>query len=136
MERSIMQLIHDIKKKCIDNDTAIDNLLHISQAEHAFFESSLQMKKLETTTIAEIMGLSPSRFSRVVDKMVQNNYLKRETNPKDRRAIKLSFTPRGRRIRKKLEDYKNNCDCDLEKKLSHNQVKDIKQSLILLLQIL
>ena len=136
MDKSIMQLVQEIKKRCSETDTNIDSLLHISQAEHSFFESSLKLKRLETTAIAQQMGLSPSRFSRVVDKMVQNNYIERVQNPNDRRAIKLSFTPKGRRVRKKLEEYKAKCDCNIEDRLSQEQIESIKRSLGLLLEVM
>jgi DNA-binding MarR family transcriptional regulator len=50
---------------------------------------------LRQTALAEAMGLSLSRVSRVVDLLEQRGYVERQTCPADARATNIVLTPRG-----------------------------------------
>ena len=63
--------------------------------------------------MAKNMGLSLSRISRVVDKLVVNGYLDRNTDTADRRAIKLCLTTKGKAIRSKIDKVRNECEARL-----------------------
>jgi DNA-binding MarR family transcriptional regulator len=49
-------------------------------------------------TLAERMYAHPSTVSGVVERLVNRGALRRERDPEDRRGIRLSLTPAGRRL--------------------------------------
>ncbi len=46
--------------------------------------------------VAEVMGLSPSRASRIIDSLVRGGLFSRRTLDRDRRAQLVALTPAGR----------------------------------------
>ncbi len=81
------------------------------------------------------MGLSPSRGSRIIDGLVRKEYLLRTTNPEDRRSFVLSLSSKGIKIKKQIEQERNNCEYRLRKNLSAREVKLIKEGLELIAKV-
>jgi MarR family transcriptional regulator, organic hydroperoxide resistance regulator len=122
---SILDLLQDLRRKCLESDLAILDGLHITQAEYHFFVASLSIPNIETAAIGKKMDISPSRLSRIIESMVQHGFLQRTLNSDDRRAIRLSFTPKGEEILKSIVNHRQQC----ELKLHNNLPDEIKQRL-------
>lgn len=133
VENSLLDIVNQIKEKCIENDCEACNQFKLSPAEYDFFKSVSNLSRLDTSIIASKMRLSQSRLSRVIDKLVNDGYLDRKTNQKDRRAIKISLTPKGRKMRKNIEDYKSDCERRIEENLSPEEIGDIQHNLLKLI---
>lgn len=56
--------------------------------------------------IAEFLGVSKSAVSQLLDPLVDKGLVKRQNDPKDRRIIRLSLTPKGLQTLKKLHRLK------------------------------
>ena len=106
----IMNLIYEMKKKCLLADQRLMEELKISQSELLFFSALNNCQGISSPELAKHMGLSLSRVSRVVDKLVVNGYLERNTDTADRRAIRLCLTPKGKTIRNKIDKARNECE--------------------------
>ena len=106
----IMSMIYELKKKCTQSDQRLMRDLKISQSELLFFSSLDNCQGISSPELAKNMGLSLSRISRIVDKLVVNGYLDRNTDTTDRRAIKLCLTSKGKAIRSKIDKARNECE--------------------------
>lgn len=76
-------------------------------------EESLNNKK-----IAERMGLSPSRLTRIIDGLVAKNLIHREINNADRRNMRVYLSPEGieivQRLNKTYVDIHKEILCDID----------------------
>lgn len=128
----VLDLLAEIKTKCLQNDCDIYESLKLSQAEYQFFMASTKIDKLDTNSISEEMGISLSRLSRVVDKMVKNGYLTRKTSKQDRRAIILGLTQKGKDILAQILESRKKCEQIIESKFKEEELEDITKTLKLL----
>ncbi|HEY3388698.1 MAG TPA: MarR family transcriptional regulator [Prolixibacteraceae bacterium] len=109
----ILSMVYEMKRKCAQVDQRLMDDLNISQSELLFFSALDDCQGLSSPELAKNMGLSLSRISRVVDKLVVNGYLDRNTDAADRRAITLCLTPKGKVVRSKIEEVRNECEARL-----------------------
>ena len=106
----LINMIYALKKKCSQTDQKLMDELKISQSELLFFSSLDNCQGISSPELAKNMGLSLSRVSRVVDKLVVNGYLDRKTDDTDRRAIRLCLTTKGKAIRSKIDKVRSDCE--------------------------
>ena len=106
----IMSMVYEMKKKCLQVDHKLMEDLKISQSELLFFSALNNCQGITSPELAKNMGLSPSRVSRVVDKLFVNGYLDRNTATNDRRVITLCLTAKGKAIRTKIDKVRNECE--------------------------
>lgn len=74
-------------------------------------------KRLNNKEIANKMQLSEGRLTRIIDGLVKKEFMKRENNRKDRRALILSLTRKAKSFMLKMEEE----NVDLHRKI----LKDI-----------
>lgn len=135
-ESTILDLIYELKKKCIQRDEVFFNSLNISQAEYNMFLCLRNCKHFNSYSMAEKMQLSLSRVSRIIDKMVNKELLSRTTNKDDRRAIDIKMTEMGKEIMMKIIEYRENRERSLQSKINESEEAKIKQCLEKLTEIL
>jgi len=133
---TILDLIYELKKKCIQSDEDFFNSLDISQAEYNMFICLKNCKHFNSYSVAEKMQLSLSRVSRIIDKMVNKEFLTRTTNKLDRRAIDIKMTPKGKDVMNKIIEYRSKRDKKLESLISGEEKKEISVNLNKLIKIL
>ncbi len=135
-DSSILDLIYELKKKCIQSDEDFFNTLDISQAEYNMFICLKNCKHFNSYSVAEKMQLSLSRVSRIIDKMVNREFLARSTNKIDRRAIDIKMTPTGKEVMNKIIEYRTERASKLESKVTEKEKVDISINLQKLIEIL
>jgi len=123
----ILSMIYEMKKQCAKVDQLLMDDLNISQSELLFFSALDTCKGLSSPELAKNMGLSASRVSRVVDKLVVNGYLDRNTDASDRRAITLCLTPKGKVIRGKIDKVRNECEARLLESIASEEVEQFRE---------
>lgn len=106
----ILELVYEMKKKCAVIDNQLMEQLHLSQSELLFFSSLDQCTGISSPELAKNMGLSPSRISRIIEKLVVDGYLDRNIDKSDRRAITLCLTEEGKRIREEIDKHRQDCE--------------------------
>jgi MarR family transcriptional regulator, organic hydroperoxide resistance regulator len=131
MENSsgIMSIIYELKKKCSQVDQNLMDDLRISQSELLFFSSLDNCQGISSPELAKNMGLSLSRISRIVDKLVVNGYLDRKTDDADRRAIRLCLTTKGKAIRSKIDKVRNECEDRLMEAIPSAEIEHFEKLL-------
>jgi len=125
----ILSLVYEMKKKCAQVDQRLMDDLNISQSELLFFSSLDNCLGLSSPELARNMGLSASRVSRVVDKLVVNGYLDRNADTTDRRAITLCLTPKGKIIRGKIDKVRNDCEARLLESIPSEEMERFRDQI-------
>ena len=123
----ILDLVFEMKKKCAAIDNQLMMQLHLSQSELLFFSSLDQCTGISSPELAKNMGLSPSRISRVIEKLVVDGYLDRNIDKSDRRAITLCLTEDGKKIRAKIDKNRQDCESRLMKALPDSEVERFRE---------
>ena len=135
MEKSLIDLIIELKKGCMEDEEQIRTLCKISLAEYKGIMEIEAAERVTCNVLSKKMGLSISRGSRIIDSLVKRGYLLRMENPEDRRSFVISLSSEGAKIRKQIEQERNNCEYRIRKNLSAREVKLIKGALELISEI-
>ncbi len=136
MSRCLFEMILAVKHKCQCNEEQIREELALSQAE---FQGLLVLADAEEMTGCEFarrMGLSPSRASRVLDRLVIGGYATRRSDMEDRRAIQVCLTARGRRMSRRIMGRMRACEDRICGSLDRAGVKQVRRVLELLESVL
>ena len=128
MDKNILELLYEMKKKCIINDDAFMAEANLSYAEYNFFIAICKCEEINSNIIAKKMGLSLSRISRVIDKLVTRGFLTRKTDSSDRRAIKLVLTEEGDKLKNQIKEYREECEFKIISNVSAKELAIIKES--------
>lgn len=135
MEKSIVDLIIQLKRGCMNDEEQIRTLCNVSLAEYKGIMVIRKGEKITCNILSKKMGLSPSRGSRIIDNLVKKGYLSRMINPEDRRSFVVSLSSKGVKIKSQIEQERNNCEKRIRKKLSAREVELIKEGLELINKI-
>ena len=123
----IMGMVYEMKKKCGQVDQRLMDDLNISQSELQFFSALVDCQGISSPELAKNMGLSLSRISRVVDKLVVNGYLDRNTDAADRRAITLCLTDKGKVVRHKIDEVRNECEARILETIPSEEIEQFRK---------
>ena len=126
-ESGILGLVYEMKKKCAAIDYQLMEHLNLSQSELLFFSSLDQCTGISSPELAKNMGLSPSRISRVIEKLVIDGYLDRNVDKADRRAITLCLTDEGKKIRAEIDRSRQECEAKLLNVLPESDVEKFRE---------
>jgi len=80
-------------------------------------------------TINERMVTKMSNTTRLVDKLLLKDYVKRETCIHNRRKIEISITINGEKVLKELDLIMNSVENKLVEKLSENELETLNKLL-------
>ncbi|QZE14007.1 MarR family transcriptional regulator [Halosquirtibacter laminarini] len=127
--KTILELIFELKSKCTEIDTEIMKKMNLSQSELQFFTILKQCNNITSSELGKKMNLSPSRVSRIVDRLVSNDFLERATSSIDRRAITLKLTFKGDNIAKEIDNVRNSCNDLIEDALTSEELEAFSSSL-------
>lgn len=123
----VLGLIYEMKKKCAAIDNRLMEHLNLSQSELLFFSSLDQCTGISSPELAKNMGLSPSRISSVIEKLVVDGYLDRNIDKTDRRAITLCLTDEGKKIRAEIDKNRQECEARLLNVLPQSDVEKFRE---------
>jgi len=123
----ILDLVFEMKKKCAVIDNQLMDQLHLSQSELLFFSSLDHCTGISSPELARNMGLSPSRISRVIEKLVVDGYLDRNIDKSDRRAITLCLTEDGKKIRAEIDKHRQECETRILQVLPDSDVEKFRE---------
>ena len=123
----ILGLVYEMKKRCAAIDNKLMEHLNLSQSELLFFSSLDQCTGISSPELAKNMGLSPSRISRVIEKLVVDGYLDRNIDKTDRRAITLCLTDEGKKIRAEIDKNRQECEARLLNVLPQSDIEKFRE---------
>ena len=132
----IIDLIVALKHKCSIREEDIQKEFNLSQAE---YHGVVVMEPDEKVSCGEFSGrlaLSPSRGSRIIGKMMEKGFINYDSIPGDRRAHSISLTPKGKRVKNKVEQKKDECEKTIRTHYTEKQAGELKNVLTGLLEAL
>jgi len=132
MSEHLFELILAVKRKCQGNEEQIQNELGLSQAEFNALIVLDDQREVSGCEFSERMALSPSRGSRVLNKLVTDSYAKALAGPSDRREIAISLTPEGKLAKQQIIGHMEACESRICAGLDQTNVEQIKHALKLL----
>jgi MarR family transcriptional repressor of emrRAB len=74
--------------------------------------------------ISQILGISPSAATQLVDALVENGFVTRTINAKDRRSLHLSLSKKGQKNMAKVKEKYTNIMKTLFTNLSNQELQD------------
>lgn len=135
MER-LFDLIEQLKSRCIRNELIIMEEANLSPAEYNGISALEPEERVCGNVLSRKMNLSPSRASRVIDKLVRNGYLVREDDAVDRRRCTISLAEKGVRVKKRIEEIKRDCERRVTTSLTDREKEYFTRSLKKLNEVL
>ena len=132
----IIDLVYELKKKCIESDTEFVSNLNISDSEYNFTKALINCTTLNSKSIAAKMGVSLSRVSRIIDNMVKKGYMERDLSQKDRREITIKLSDKGEILKKSIIRFRNDCEDKITNSLSDGEIDTLKNNLAKILELL
>jgi DNA-binding MarR family transcriptional regulator len=93
-------------------------------------------ERMGCNELAGRVGLSPSRASRVIGRLIDKGYLFRAENGRDRRCIFLSLTARGEECRRQILQAEEACARRILSRLSADQARKVEEGIEILLEVL
>ena len=136
MSRCLFEVILAVKRKCQCNEEESREELGLSQAEFHGLLVLAGAQELTGCEFARRMGLSPSRASRVLDRLVIGGFAVRRSDAEDRRAIQVCQTARGRRMSRRIMDCMRACEDRICGHLDEVKVRQVRRALELLETVL
>lgn len=132
----VTDLIFEIKEKCLLNEENIREANKLSPAEYRGLISIDTGETITCKALSEKMGLSASRGSRVIFKLIKNGYIKQKASSEDRRCLLVKLDEKGIIIRKEIDRARIDCEKQIESRLSPDEVKQVINSLNKLITVL
>ncbi|MGQ9559814.1 MAG: MarR family winged helix-turn-helix transcriptional regulator [Candidatus Oleimicrobiaceae bacterium] len=136
MEKRLFELIMTVSAKCWATEQKIMDQLSLSPAE---FNGLLILKDGEALPAFELsakMRLSPSRGSRVINRLARQGYVTVATPPEDRRRVSVVLTSHGVEMQRQMAELMSDCEQRLLASLSPAQQKQVRAALALLAEVL
>lgn len=122
-QENILDLIYRLKAGCIASEMRIMEEIGLSPAEYNGIAAINPGERISGSAVSRKMQLSPSRGSRVIDKMVKNGYLVRENDEADRRKCTVTLAPKGIDIKGKIDTLRLHCDTRIRERLSEKEME-------------
>jgi DNA-binding MarR family transcriptional regulator len=136
MANRIIDLIVALKHKCSIREEDIQQEFSLSQAEYHGVVVMEPGEKITCSEFSERLGLSPSRGSRIIGKMMEKGFINYDSIPGDRRAHSISLTPKGKKVKVKVEQKKDECETTIRSRYTEQQAGQLKITLTRLLEAL
>ncbi len=133
MNRNIIETILKINNYCLSERQKKEILSDLSAKEAEIVISINPEEQISSTDLASRNDLSPSRMSRIVDKLCQKGYCIRHSSEQDRRAIEISLSKTGLEQREILIRHSMACEENLRAHLNPEELKTVQDALDILI---
>ncbi|UCC10931.1 MAG: MarR family transcriptional regulator [candidate division WOR-3 bacterium] len=132
MAEKLFDMVVSIMKRCQMTEEKIKNEFALSTAEYNGLMAMIPGEKILCNVLSKRMELSPSRGSRVAERLVRKGYVRSSQVPNDRRSLELSLTKKGSEMRHCIEEKLHECEERMLSTLSQSEQDLVRQGLILL----
>lgn len=130
-QRRFIDYIIELKTRCrFEEEIAEESRL--APREVSCLSALSPGETISAGTLAERMGLSPSRASRLIMALRTKGMVLEAFDAEDRRAVSLSLTPAGERLLRKIELKKDECERRLLDAFSREQLRTVRDGLVTL----
>lgn len=123
MQGRIVDYIFELKSGCCIKEDKIRKSLKLSPSEFRAILTLTPCVSVSCNTLSKKMGLSFSRGSRVIYKLLKNGYLEEKKSDKDRRILYITLTNKGEKVKQKIDSMLEECEKIFLKKISSTDRK-------------
>lgn len=110
---------------CYEKEERLAKKYGLTQTEYRSIRYIYEKPDIKNKEMAQKMSLSASRLTRIIDGLVEKDYVIREILPADRRSMRIYFSDKGNELIKKMnlaylkvhEEILSNIDPELHEKL-------------------
>ena len=136
MEKTLFELVFAIKRRCLSTEEKIQKELQITPAEFNGLLTLCPNENVPGNAFAERLGLSPSRGSRILSKLMETGFAYVNYDQEDRRRVYISLTDPGLEMKQRIENRLKECEERVLTEFSPDQVDLIKTGLSMLAESL
>lgn len=122
----LANLTFSLLANCQEKEVRLAEVHSLTQAEFRCLRLFGSDESINNKAIAERMNLSPSRLTRIIDGLVQKEYILREIDPNDRRNMRVSLSRKGQLLVQQL----NKAYIEIHKEILQDIDEDQHQPLI------
>lgn len=130
MSKNVIDVIFALKSKCCSKEERIREELKISPAEFKGLISIEPGVIVPCKVLSQKMGLSVSRGSRVIEKLMKSGFMEEVKTSGDRRVMNITLSKKGIIARKKIMKELHDCEHKILKNLSKTELETLISSLI------
>lgn len=134
MGSGLIESILELKKRCPIIDT-IGNSLQLSEREIEAVNLVGKSGLISSKELSGQMDLSPSRGSRVINRLVEEGIFRSEPSDSDKRYHRISLTPRGQEHFAQLEREKRECEEFIFSQLNGEERVKVEEGLRILAEL-
>lgn len=132
----IIDLIIDLKYKCLQSEIEIVDKLNLSQSDYQAINKINFKEMISCNELADRMRLSLSRISRIIENLFKKNLITREESKPDRRIKLVILTENGLKIKKEIENHKKDCEKKIIKAFNDMEIKSLELKIKKLIEVL
>ena len=136
MSSELFKLMIMVVKNCSLSEEKIRKEFRLSLAEYNGLLALENGEKVLCNVFSKKMGLSPSRGSRVINRLIDKGYLRSNRLLNDKRGLVVSLSRKGRAIKARLAQRMDECERKILKNLSTKKRKEVKEALRILAEIM
>ncbi|UCF71652.1 MAG: MarR family transcriptional regulator [candidate division WOR-3 bacterium] len=136
MRRRLFELIIMLVKKCQHTEAKIRDEFGLTTAEYNALLTMGEDERMLCHVFSKKMGLSPSRGSRVIDRLTKKGFVRGEAVPSDRRILRVSMTEKGVQLKELIRKRMDECENDILGSLSAEQRETVRDTLAMLSEIM
>jgi MarR family transcriptional regulator, organic hydroperoxide resistance regulator len=129
MNPEIIKIIFNLKLACLAKEESILEELKISPSEYRGLTSIQPGEIVSCMQLSGDMGLSKSRGSRVIDKLIENGYLKEAKNGSDKRVFNVTLSLKGINAVKKINRLMGECESAILKNVPKDELSTFIKTL-------
>jgi len=134
--KEIYDIILRIKEFGACNESQISSICNVSLAELKGINAINANENVTCNELSKRIYLSPSRGSRIIDRLVKKGFLSRKVKDCDRRSILLCLTDKGKRIKSEISHEQKIFEQHLHSVLSNKEIVSLKEGLKILDKII
>ncbi len=131
-QNDLIDTILDIGRECLLQRQGMSFEADVSQVDFAVIDVLKKGEKTSCKELAESMGLSTSRCSRIIDRLLQKGYVARNQSADDRRAVEVSLTEKGLVLKKNIGKLKKQCEKRILGVMDPEEIKIVEQGITIL----
>ena len=136
MNKTVIDVIFTLKSKCCSKEDKIREEINVSPAEFKGLMSIEPGMIVPCKILAQKMGLSVSRGSRVIEKLMKSGFLEEVKTSGDRRVMNVTLARKGINTQKKILKILQDCEHKILKNFSKPELESLIASLIKVNEVL
>ncbi|GEM_PF-859294 len=133
MHYNIVDTIMMLNEQCchLNNTNGEDN--NLTAKELQVLITLKPGESVPSVDLAKRNNLSPSRMSRIIDKLYSRGLLSREADEHDRRYSRVSLTEAGQAVNHDTAEFRKQCENKIRARMSDAEFAVIQKALSLLI---